>query len=170
MYAEIVVNTPIRRQVISDLEEEVPESQYSPLSPTFHYSVPGASVLALMFSRSPIWAPFWLRKWARIQLQSACQKLISLKPMLLYSVPTPLTEDMAVGQLIQVPFRTRRLQGIVVGLADRAPSCASLGREPGQGAPLHQLRRRDRQSQARQLHRRLHGRSHLSGVTNLKFQ
>jgi primosomal protein N' (replication factor Y) len=74
IYAEVVVNTPIRRQVISDLEEEVPESQYSPLGLTFHYSVP---------------------------------------PL--------LREEVTVGQLIQVPFGSHRLQGIVVGLADRAP-------------------------------------------------
>ena len=40
IYAEVVVNTPIRRQVISDLEEEGPESKYSPLGLTFHYSIP----------------------------------------------------------------------------------------------------------------------------------
>jgi len=74
MYAEVVVNTPIRRQAILDLEEEGPEGEYSPLGLTFHYSI-----------------------------------------------PPPLQEKVAVGQLIQVPFGPRRLQGIVVGLTDWAP-------------------------------------------------
>ena len=74
IYAEVVVNTPIRRQVISDLEEEGPESKYSPLGLTFHYSI-----------------------------------------------PPPLREEVAIGQLIQVPFGPRRLQGIVVGLTDKSP-------------------------------------------------
>jgi primosomal protein N' (replication factor Y) len=73
IYAEVVVNTPIRRQVISDLEEG-PESEYSPSDLTFHYSI-----------------------------------------------PTPLRDEVVIGQLIQVPFRTRHLQGIVVGLTDSAP-------------------------------------------------
>ena len=72
-YAEVVVSTPIRRPVISDLEEG-PENKYSPLSRAFHYSIP------------PI-----------------------------------LKEKVAIGQLVQVPFGPRRLQGIVVGLSDRAP-------------------------------------------------
>jgi len=74
IYAEVVVSTPIRRQVISGLEEEGPENRYSPLSLAFHYSIPPA-----------------------------------------------LREKVAIGQLVQVPFGPRRLQGIVVGLADRAP-------------------------------------------------
>jgi primosomal protein N' (replication factor Y) len=73
IYAEVVVNTPIRRQAISGLEEGS-ESEYSPLGLTFHYSI-----------------------------------------------PAPLRDEVAIGQLIQVPFRTRRLQGIVVGLTDKAP-------------------------------------------------
>lgn len=73
-YAEVVVNAPVPRRVITGIEEEGPESEYSPLGPTFHYSI-----------------------------------------------PTPLRDEVAIGQLIQVPFRTRRLQGIVVGLTDRPP-------------------------------------------------
>jgi primosomal protein N' (replication factor Y) len=72
-YAEVVVNVPIRRQVISGLEEG-PENKYSPLSLAFHYSI-----------------------------------------------PSTLREKVAIGQLVQVPFGPRRLQGIVVGLTDRAP-------------------------------------------------
>jgi len=72
-YAEVVVSTPIRRQVISGLEEEGPENRYSPLSLAFHYSI-----------------------------------------------PSTFEEKVAVGQLVQVPFGPRRLQGIVVGLTDRA--------------------------------------------------
>jgi len=72
-YAEVVVSTPVRRQVISDLEEEGPENKYSPLSLAFHYSIPPA-----------------------------------------------FAETVAIGQLVQVPFGPRRLQGIVVGLTDRA--------------------------------------------------
>ena len=68
IYAEVVVNTPIRRQVISDLEEEGPEGKLSPLGLSFHYSI-----------------------------------------------PAPLRDEVAIGQLIQVPFGPRRLQGIVVG-------------------------------------------------------
>ncbi len=37
-----------------------------------------------------------------------------------YSIPPALQEKVAVGQLVQVPFGPRRLQGIVVGLTDRA--------------------------------------------------
>jgi len=37
-----------------------------------------------------------------------------------YSIPPTLEEKVAVGQLVQVPFGPRRLQGIVVGLTDRA--------------------------------------------------
>jgi len=74
VYAEVVVNTPIRRQAIMDLEEEGPGSEYSPLGLTFHYSVPPS-----------------------------------------------LEEKVAIGQLVLVPFGPRRLQGIVVGLTERAP-------------------------------------------------
>lgn len=73
IYAEVVVNTPIRRHIISGLEEG-PKSKYSPLALAFHYSI-----------------------------------------------PPPLREQVAIGQLIQVPFGRRRLQGIVVGLTDSAP-------------------------------------------------
>jgi primosomal protein N' (replication factor Y) len=38
-----------------------------------------------------------------------------------YSIPPTLREKVAIGQLVQVPFGPRRLQGIVVGLPDRAP-------------------------------------------------
>ncbi len=72
-YAEVVVSTPIRRQVISGLEEDS-ENTYSPLSLAFHYSIPPG-----------------------------------------------LREKAAIGQLVQVPFGPRRLQGIVVGLTDRSP-------------------------------------------------
>jgi len=37
-----------------------------------------------------------------------------------YSIPPALQEKVAIGQLVQVPFGPRRLQGIVVGLTDRA--------------------------------------------------
>jgi len=37
-----------------------------------------------------------------------------------YSIPPTFEEKVAVGQLVQVPFGPRRLQGIVVGLTDRA--------------------------------------------------
>ena len=73
-YAEVVVNTPIRRRAVLDLQEEGPGSEYSPLGLTFHYSV-----------------------------------------------PPPLEKKVAIGQLVQVPFGPRRLQGIVVGLTDWAP-------------------------------------------------
>lgn len=73
-YAEVVVNVPVRRGAMPEIEEEGPESKYSPLGLTFHYSI-----------------------------------------------PAPLREEVAIGQLIQVPFGPRRLQGIVVGLTDRAP-------------------------------------------------
>jgi len=72
-YAEVVVSTPIRRQVISGPQEEGPENKHSPLSLAFHYSIPPA-----------------------------------------------FAEKVAIGQLVQVPFGPRRLQGIVVGLTDRA--------------------------------------------------
>jgi primosomal protein N' (replication factor Y) len=74
IYAEVVVNVPIRRQVISDLEEEGPESKYSPSGLSFHYSIPAS-----------------------------------------------FRDEVAIGQLIQVPFGPRRLQGIVMGLTDHAP-------------------------------------------------
>jgi len=73
-YAEVVVNMPVRRQVISDLEGEGSESEYRPSDLTFHYSI-----------------------------------------------PPHLRDEVAIGQLIQVPFGPRRLQGIVVGLTDQAP-------------------------------------------------
>lgn len=38
-----------------------------------------------------------------------------------YSIPPTLREKVAIGQLVQVPFGPRRLQGIVVDLTDRAP-------------------------------------------------
>ncbi len=73
IYAEVVVNTTIRRKIISGLEEG-PQGKDSPLGLTFHYSI-----------------------------------------------PAPLRDEVAIGQLIQVPFGPRRLQGIVVGLTDSAP-------------------------------------------------
>ncbi|MCL4395288.1 MAG: primosomal protein N' [Chloroflexi bacterium] len=38
-----------------------------------------------------------------------------------YSIPEPLVNQLAAGQLVWVPFGSRRLQGVVVGLADSAP-------------------------------------------------
>ncbi len=38
-----------------------------------------------------------------------------------YSIPPAFEEKVAIGQLVQVPFGPRCLQGIVVGLADRSP-------------------------------------------------
>ena len=73
-YAEVVVNVPVRRGAMPEIEEEGLNIEYSPLGLTFHYSV-----------------------------------------------PPPLREKVAVGQLIQVPFGPRCLQGIVVGLTDWAP-------------------------------------------------
>jgi primosomal protein N' (replication factor Y) len=38
-----------------------------------------------------------------------------------YSVPPELREDVKVGQLVVVPFGSRRLQGVIVGFDDRSP-------------------------------------------------
>ncbi len=38
-----------------------------------------------------------------------------------YSIPTRLTDQVAVGQLVWVPFGARRLQGVVVALCDTSP-------------------------------------------------
>ncbi|MBI4675078.1 MAG: hypothetical protein HY741_25845, partial [Chloroflexi bacterium] len=37
-----------------------------------------------------------------------------------YSVPVELQETICVGQLVWVPFGARRLQGIVIGLAEQS--------------------------------------------------
>ena len=89
-YAEVVVSTPIRRQVISGQEEEGPENKYSPLSLAFHYSIPPA-----------------------------------------------LEEKAAIGQLVQVPFGPRRLQGIVRALLSGQVSRLRSGSDhtPAQCAP-----------------------------------
>jgi len=38
-----------------------------------------------------------------------------------YSVPTPMRDELTVGQLVWVPFGPRRLQGIVLSLSDTSP-------------------------------------------------
>ena len=39
-----------------------------------------------------------------------------------YAIPEELRNQVAVGQLVEVPFRNGALQGIVVGLSDQAPA------------------------------------------------
>ena len=39
-----------------------------------------------------------------------------------YAIPEDLREQVAVGQLVEVPFRNGTLQGIIVGLSDQAPA------------------------------------------------
>ncbi len=74
LYAEVVVNAPVRRRVAPYETGAVAEEGYNPLATTFHYSI-----------------------------------------------PPHLADEVAVGQLILVPFRDRRLQAIVVGLSESAP-------------------------------------------------
>ncbi len=38
-----------------------------------------------------------------------------------YSIPSSLTGSIALGQLVWVPFGTRRLQGIVVAFSETSP-------------------------------------------------
>jgi primosomal protein N' (replication factor Y) len=75
-YAEVVVNTPLRRQPKAVVEGYPPEgaTAYRPLSMTFHYSIP----------------PY-------------------------------LQDEVALGQLVWVPFGPRRLQGVIMGFSDTAP-------------------------------------------------
>ena len=99
---------------------------------------PGASVLALMSSQSPVLAHFRLRKRATIWLQSVYRKRVSLKPMLLgydHNV-MECEESLSAGCNREVPGK---LQGLfLLWSHTRQPDVASgkpVGSEQKQSRP-----------------------------------
>jgi primosomal protein N' (replication factor Y) len=103
-YCQVVVNRPIiRHRVMPDID--YPEERDAQPVPPRHSAQPGLAYLTSPRDGLPVGS-------------------IEINPLgvtFSYAIPKDLRQEIVLGQLVEVPFRSGTLQGVVVGLSDTPP-------------------------------------------------
>jgi primosomal protein N' (replication factor Y) len=120
-YAQVVVNTPLAVKVLRNIEQPPDESSVEP-APLDELS--RGSIVIDRTSKLPI-EPKHLKASFdsdnEVTEESDTPDESSRNRTFTYAIAEPLANKILLGQLVWIPFGSRRLQGVIVGFSDTSP-------------------------------------------------